>query len=396
MSLTLREKVSAFLLIAGLFVVAFIAAVIRNVIHLVGSERLLAGVLAVFFAIPAPGHPLDPTTWLSPQNGVWPTVMALSQVAMLAGGVVVLGLVARALSLPTDDPERRQEVKQAVRTGAMVGATWTILPFALHLVNEIALAFAPDPELLLDALGATAAGGLVLGVLTWIQPLFVLIGLLASQILRWLILVGFLAWPIAWPLRAVDHEFLHGMGRSITAVFTVAVAAKLLQAIAAFGLVFLTTSLESLLMRTVVFIVGVVGVFVVLPLTMVRHAERVMTLPFMVAPTPSGTRTHVKQSAERVRDAHQRVDSGRERLREWRSTDPQTTVTDFIDDEDDHWWNGWVDRDVTFHRPEWGWNWTWHDRTMTDGSPGPESEGPDDISDRGTDTDRDHSRWHNR
>ncbi len=400
MGLTLREKVSALLVVAGLIVVAFIAAVIRNIVHLVGGERLLSGVLAVFFAIPAPGHPLDPTTWLTPQNGVWPTVMVLSQVAMVAGGVFVLVLVARALSLPTDDPERRQEVKRAVRTGAMVGATWSILPFALHLVNAVALAFAPDPALLVDALGATAAGGLVLAALTWIQPLLVLIGLLASQILRWLILLGFIAWPIAWPLRAVEHEFFHGIGRSITDVFTVAVVAKLLHAIAAFGLVFLTTALDSLLLRTVVFIGGVVGVFVVLPIAMLRHAERVMTLPFMLAPTPSGTRTYVQQSAERVRDTHQRVESGRERVREWRSTDPQTDIRDFIDRSDgegtDHWWNGWISRELI---PRQSVDWTYHRQAPSDGSYGPDSEDPDDTPDaraQNTTTTREQTRRDNR
>ncbi len=366
-----------------------------------GIPRLLKDLLTLVFGVPAPGQPLAFGTWVAPRNGVWPDVMALSRVSMGVAGLLVLLLIARATAA-SDEAVRRRELKRVGRPAAMVAATWTALPFMLHLSDQLAGAMAPTPELLLTELGATAAGGVILGLLTWVQPLVVAVGVLSTVLLRAIILVGFVFWPVAWPLRALDHDFAQVLGRSVTAVFTVAVTAKLLQAVFGFLLMYTVGAIESWWLRPIVFIAGVILVFVAMPIVLLRYADRVMMLPGALALSERQVGQAIEKSADRVGQVHTHVESGRERVNEWRSTDPQMEVGDFTDDDGrwwndsiggDRWWNGWIQRELIPRHSSVEWR-KQQDMTM-DGSPGPESEGPDDdVSEsRDGNTDRYRSWW---
>lgn len=394
--------------------VAVTAVVTTYVVGVWGIDRLLTTLLTLVFGVPAPGQPLAPGTWLAPQNGVWPDVMVLSRVSMGVAGVLVLVLIARATAA-TDEAARRQALKRVGRPVAMVAATWTVLPFVLHLCDQLAGAMAPTPELLLSEFGATAAGGVVLSLLTWVQPLVVAVGVLSTVLLRVIVLVGFVFWPIAWPLRALDHDFLQTLGRSVTAVFTVAVAAKLLQAVCGFLLIYVVGTVETWWLRPIVFIAGVILVFVTMPIVLLRYADRVMMLPGALALSERQVGQAIERSADRVGQVHTHVESGRDRVSEWRTpTDSQEIFSTEFDDwradasddadagwfgvgglssgelgtdwferssGDERWWNGWIQRElIPSHSSV---EWTYQQNTSMDGSPGPESEGPDEADSGG-------------
>ncbi len=389
-------------------------------------DQFLRDVLTVTFGIPAPGRPLDPSTWIVPQNGLWPDVMALSRVSMLAAGLGMLLLVARA-TMAADTAARRDELKRMGRPAAMVLSTWSLLPFMLHLTNQLARAFAPRSDQLLNAVGATATGGIVLAIVPWIQPLFVAVGALATLLLRAIILVGFIFWPIACALRAFDHDVAQALGRSVTASFTVAVTAKLLQAMFAFILVYLTGSITSWWLRPVVFVAGVIVVFVALPVVMLRYAERVMMLPGTLAPSEQQVGRYIEESADRVGQVHKQIESDRTRVNEWRTPTDSRDIFDTEFDDwradasddadagwfggldasfdtgwlewsggDDRWWNGWIQRELIprHSSAEWKQKQSNTRASMADGSYGPTSEGLDDVSaSRDEQTDRYRSRW---
>lgn len=392
-----------------------------------GLDALLESLLGIIFGVPAPGRPLAPSTWLAPTNGLWPDVMLLSRAAMGLSSVILVGLLARA-TMASDTAVQRAEIKRVARAGLMVGATWTVIPFGLHLSNEIATGLAPDPDVLLDAVAATAGGTFVLGIVTWLQPLFVAVAVIATIVLRGLIFVGFVAWPLAWPLRALDTDLSHTFGRSITAVFTVAVVAKVVQALGAFLVIFLSITIDSLPVRVLVFVVGMIAVFVALPIVMIRHAERVMMLPGALAPRERQMQQFVQESADRVGQVHKQLQTGRERVSEWRTpTDSRDIFAPEFDDwradasddtdagwfggfsggdlgagwfersSDDRWWNGWIRRAPNFHTSEaWKRSLWERQRTPADGR-GSESDGPEDSGeDSHTDTTTRGQSWQDR
>ncbi len=349
-----------------------------------GLDALLESLLEIIFGVPAPGQPLAPATWLSPTNGLWPDVMLLSRVAMGLSSVLLLGLLGRA-TMATDTAGRRAEIKRVGRAGLMMGATWTIIPFGLHLSNEIATGLAPNHDALLDAVAATAGGTLALGVVTWLQPLFVAVGVIATIVLRGIIFVGFVAWPIAWPLRAFDTDLSRTLGRSITALFTVAVVAKLVQALGAFLVVFLSITIEATVVRVLVFVVGTIAVFVALPIVMVRHAERVMMLPGSLAPTEQQVGQYVDESAARVGQIHKQLEDKAHRINEWRTLSEsreavQTRLNEWDEETNNDSGDGWFTHEFSSTSPSVSAEWerSSTSATMSDGVYGPTSHSPND------------------
>ncbi|WP_330633800.1 hypothetical protein [Halocatena halophila] len=358
----------------------------------------LARLLDLIFGIPAPGQPLSPGSWMAPSNGVWPDLIALSRLCVGVGALCMLGLGARALAI-SDESLRRQELKKAGKAGVFVGATYTILPFVLHLTDQVAMALAPSPEQLLSALELTTTAGGVLAIAAKIQPLTVAVGALAAVILRGVILFGFVAWPLAWPLRTIDNRLADHLGRSITAVFTVAIVTKLLQSAFAFLLVFLLGALNSLVLRLVVFVIGVLLVFVVFPAMMLRYAERVLLLPIRFLPRQHRMQEFVEESSDRVGQVHKQVETGRERFDEWRAPpEPeQTSIHDWtLDGPNATPRRRWVQVIPRFHTSA-AWKQGRDDeQTLSDGH-GPTSETPDErqTAQKATD-EREQQRLNNR
>lgn len=395
-----------------------------------GLAGVLSSLLSVTFGVPAPGQPLNPTTWTMPQNGLWEDLMSLSRVAVGASVVGLLLLTVR-VTMISDIAVRRAELKRLGKTAALVATTWTAVPFVLHLLNELAQGLAPSPEQLLDALGATSAGIAVVGIVAWFQPFFVAVGVLSTLILRALIIVGFLVWPIAWVLRSVESPLAGVIGRSVTAVLPVAVATKLLQALGAAVVVWLTVTVESVPFRVTIFVAGVVGVFVALPIVMLRHAEALMHLPVAFAPSERQVGQYVDESAARVGQVHKSLVAGHQRVNDWRTTDSRDIFdtqfddwrADASDDSDAGWFGGvsgddsgvgwfgsdgksddaddsggWLDGWITHEFP--GGSFTsaeWSRRqtqvNMGDGVDGPTSENPDSPETIDARSEREQGRW---
>ncbi len=362
-----------------------------------GLERLVQDLLTLLFRVPAPGQPLNPTTWMQPATGLWPDVMALSRLVMAVSVLLLLGLGGR-LTMVNDEAARRRELKRLGKMGLYLCSTWTVLPFGLHLADQLTMALTPSPEMVFSALIPSAATGVVLGIVAWIQPLFVAIGVLATVLLQAVILAGFVFWPIAWPLRLIEHDLATRLSRSITAALIAAVAGKVIQAISAFMLVHLTSSLGSMAVRALVFVVGVVVVFLTLPIVMLRYAEQVMLLPGALAPTEQQVGRYIEESTDRVGRAHERIEAGRERFNEWRETDPQTRLDgDWTTDDSSGLFDGWITHEISpsFTSAEWGGSAT--RSAMSDGVHGPESDDPDEVTNtQNTCTDQEQGRWDDR
>lgn len=396
-----------------------------------GLAGLLSSLLAITFGVPAPGEPLDLATWTTPQNGLWADVMILSRVAV---GIAVVGwlLLTVRVAIISDIAVRRAELKRVGKTVLLVGTTWTIVPFTLHLTNELARALAPSPEQLLDALAGTTAGLAVMGVLAWFQPFFVAVGVLSTLILRALIIIGFVVWPIAWVLRSVDSPLAGMLGRSVTAVFVVAVTAKLFQAIGAAVVMWLTVTVESVPFRVVIFVAGMIGVFVALPIFMLRHAEALLQLPMAITPSERQVGRYVDESATRVGQVHKSLVAGGQRVNDWRTGPDVNEIFEtrrvpsdvsggsdagwferFSDRDSNAGWfrrgsdgesddsgdsGGWLDGWITHEFPggsftsaEWSRRQTRVD--MGDGEPGPTSEDPDSPETADARSEREQGRW---
>lgn len=406
-------------------VVLVVGGAVGYIAFAVDVHRLLTDLLALVFGVPAPGTPLTPATWMSPTNGVWPDVMTLSRASMGVAGVALLALFGRA-SMAGKRSAVKRGLSRVGYAGLMVAATWTVLPPALHLANEVATALAPSPDQLLTSLPSTASGVVILVLTAGVQPLLVALAVLAMAMLRAIILAGFILWPIAWALRVIEHDLTEQLGRSITSLFVVAITSKLLQSLGAFGLIYMTGSIDSLLIRILIFIGGTVGVFVVLPLKLLQHAERVMMLPGALAPSERQVGQAIEASADRVGQVHNHVESGRERVNEWRTPTDSREIFDTQFDDwraapsdddgtglfeglggrfdtdwfewssgDERWWTGWISRELVGPTSaEWDRSET--RASMMDGPHGPDSEDPDahDPERQGAHTARDLSQWH--
>ncbi|WP_185715655.1 hypothetical protein [Halocatena pleomorpha] len=70
--------------------------------------------------------------------------------------------------------------------------------------------------------------GSAAGVVTWFAPIAVAIGVLATIVLRAIVLLEFVFWPVAVIVCLFEHDLFTRFGHSVTAMFAVAVTAKLL------------------------------------------------------------------------------------------------------------------------------------------------------------------------
>lgn len=312
--------------------VVALAALIAGVWNM-GFQWLVSLLLELVFGIPAPGKPLDPWTWMNPTNGLWPDVMAFSQVMMVLSVVLLLGGVVQA-ARAQDVRSSRQWIKRLVYAGMMIVSTWTVLPLVLHLADQIALGLSPSVEqwslepVLIPVSGWLAV---VVGTIMFvIQPPLIVTSLLAMGILRALILIGFILWPVAWTLRILTDSSVSmgpgmftpaSIGKTITTLFSIALVTKVVEVLVAFFL--LNINVAGGPLQAAAFVVGV-GLFTVFPVLMLQNAERVLRLAFL-APRSDQVGHYIEQSADRVGQAHTQVQRVRERF----ETDPQTTIQDW-------------------------------------------------------------------
>ncbi len=358
--------------------VGVLVGLIFGVFEWWGFTTVLQIVLALVFGIPAPGQPLEPSTWLAPTNGLWPDLMPLSHAAV---GVAVLLVVLPVIQVAQakDDRARWQAIRRLLYAGAMIATTWTVLPVVLHLFDQLAYGLSPEAALWTETRRLPAQGlvAVVLGMLALIvQPVVLVTSLLSMAILHALILIGFVLWPIAWTLRIVTDGTGASVGRTVTTLFTIAVVTKVIEAVLAF--VVLHINWAAGLAQLSAFLLGL-GLFVYLPIAMLQNAERVLRLAWL-APRSEQVGMYIEESADRVGQAH-------DFARDWYETPEhtQSTIDDWTEDTSVSRWRRWIPR--TF--PEESYTtlgWDGMDRgggTGPDGQPadgagsfGPESRGP--------------------
>lgn len=227
-------------------------------------------------AVPAPGQPDRPSTWVNPQNGLWPGVYKAS--AWTAGLASVVLMAAFGMSFYRSDPyEKRQAWKRVGIALVMVATTWIIPPLLLHLANETAMSVAPNGAEFIqtNAKLAKLGVGLGLGVLLgFLQSGTIAVGLLILGLERALIYVCVFLWPLSWACRAYSG-FLKSIGDTFVYLFGVVIVTKLFQALVLRLLADLPWTSGALgVLETFILVVGgLVFALLVLPKEMLAHAN---------------------------------------------------------------------------------------------------------------------------
>ena len=155
-------------------------------------------------AVPAPGQPDKPSTWVNPHNGLWPGVYKAS--AWTASLASVVLMAAFGMSFYRSDPyEKRQAWKRVGIALVMVATTWIIPPLLLHLANETAISVAPNGAEFIQTNSKLAK----LGVGNWprcpswiLQSGTIAVGVLVLGLERALIYLCVFLWPLSWACRA--------------------------------------------------------------------------------------------------------------------------------------------------------------------------------------------------
>ncbi|WP_227356088.1 hypothetical protein [Haladaptatus salinisoli] len=227
-------------------------------------------------AVPAPGQPDKPNTWVNPQNGLWPGVYKAS--AWTAGLASVVLMAAFGMSFYRSDPyEKRQAWKHVGIALVMVATTWIIPPLLLHLANETAMSVAPNGAEFIqtNAKLAKLSVGIGLGVLLgFLQSGTIAVGLLILGLERALIYVCVFLWPLSWACRAYSG-FLKSIGDTFVYLFGVVIVTKLFQALVLRLLADLPWTSGALgVLETFTLVVGgLVFALLVLPKEMLAHAN---------------------------------------------------------------------------------------------------------------------------
>ncbi|WP_435158039.1 hypothetical protein [Haladaptatus sp. DFWS20] len=227
-------------------------------------------------AVPAPGQPDKPSTWVNPHNGLWPGVYKAS--AWTAGLASVALMAAFGMSFYRSDPyEKRQAWKRVGVALVMVATTWIIPPLLLHLANETAISVAPDGAEFIQTnsklakLGVGIGLGALLGIL---QSGTIAVGVLILGLERALIYVCVFLWPLSWACRSF-LGFLKSIGDTFVYLFGVVIVTKLFQALVLRLLADLPWTSGALgVLETFTLVVGgLVFALLVLPKEMLAHAN---------------------------------------------------------------------------------------------------------------------------
>lgn len=259
------------------------------------------------FNLPAPGDPDDPSTWTSPDGGMWSGVYgAMGYTVGLA--IVMLGGAVGVSFLHSDEYARRQAWKRCGLSGLLVILGIAVPAVVLHGGNALVQGLRPSAEAFFQTpenmgkLGAGIGLGLVLGIF---QTATVAGAIVVLALERMLIYVTVYLWPLAWACYAYTG-FVRSLGQTVIYLFGVVVAMKFVQALVV-RLLFelpwwdgnLFTPLASLAMT-----VGGLGFALVLfPKAMMDHANDAASVSLGTAAAHREGGQYVEQSADRAYEA---------------------------------------------------------------------------------------------
>ncbi len=283
-------------------------------------------------AIPAPGQPDDPSTWINPQNGLWPGVYTAARWTSGLGAVVLMA--GFGMSFYRSDPyEKRQAWKRVGIAFLMLATTWIIPPLILHLANETAMSIAPggaefiQTNSKLAKLGVGIGFGAALGIL---QTGTVVVGILVLGLERALIYLSVFLWPLAWACRCFSG-FLKSIGDTFVYLFGVVIVTKLFQSLVLLLLSKLPWTSSALgALETFALVVGGLGfALLILPKQMLAHANNAASVAL-------GTSTanqrkageYVDKAGERVgHEVHEKVQDYRSDNSSWEQSANSTFST---------------------------------------------------------------------
>lgn len=283
-------------------------------------------------AVPAPGQPDKPSTWVNPQNGLWPGVYKAS--AWTAGLASVVLMAAFGMSFYRSDPyEKRQAWKRVGVALVMVATTWIIPPLLLHLANETAISVAPNGAEFIQTnsklakLGVGIGLGALLGIL---QSGTIAVGVLILGLERALIYVCVFLWPLSWACRAYSG-FLKSIGDTFVYLFGVVIVTKLFQALVLRLLADLPWTSGALgVLETFTLVVGgLVFALLVLPKEMLAHANDAASIALGTsAANQRKAGKYVDKAGERVgHEVHEKYQDYQSDGSSWDQSDNTTFST---------------------------------------------------------------------
>jgi hypothetical protein len=239
-----------------------------------GGSDAYEAVAGAVFRLPAPGEAGDPSTWNTPDGGVWGAIDGAMRFPQALAVVLLVFAVATA-GLEPDEYARRQRAKRCwLGLGALI--LGLIAPGVfLHTGNAIIEAVRPSGSEFFstaDGLGNLAVGigvGLILGL---VQSSVFGVGLIVLAVERWLIYVTVYLFPAACACYAF-RGFVRSLGQTILFTFGVVVFLKITQALFLRLLFELPVAGDGALMSLVLQVAGLAFVLIYWPKTMLDHAN---------------------------------------------------------------------------------------------------------------------------
>ena len=283
-------------------------------------------------AVPAPGQPDKPSTWVNPHNGLWPGVYKAS--AWTAGLASVALMAAFGMSFYRSDPyEKRQAWKRVGVAFVMIATTRILPPLLLHLANETAMSVAPNGAEFVhtNAKLAKLGVGIGLGVLLgFLQSGTIAVGILILGLERALIYVCVFLWPLSWACRAYSG-FLKSIGDTFVYLFGVVIVTKLFQALVLRLLADLPWTSGALgVLETFTLVVGgLVFALLVLPKEMLAHANDAASIALGTsAANQRKAGKYVDKAGERVgHEVHEKYQDYQSDGSSWGQSDNTTFST---------------------------------------------------------------------
>lgn len=186
-----------------------------------------------FMGVPAPGDPLDPMSWYTPDDPVWETVMDMYWTLVALSAPLTVFSLMQAGSLE-DRTRRDQMLKEQATTVFMWMAGPFIIGVATHTANAVVDGFVPSGSEFLAAPASIAqlGVGLLLGaVIAKSNVIVLIIGIGIVVLIASIIYFSAAMWPIAWAARSSGIPVFRSMGNLVLTSFGLLLVLRAMQAI---------------------------------------------------------------------------------------------------------------------------------------------------------------------
>ena len=260
----------------------------------------------IVFGIPAPGDIDNPTSLSNPDDPIWAALYGAWPLTMVVG-LPLYALAIASTFAATDERARRRGYKRLALGGLMMLLAPVIPALILNTANEITSALAPSGSEFfatpgnLGRLGAGLGVGLILALF---NAGAIGVGLVVLAMEQVLVYVTVYLWMVAWAGYANAIGIIRSLGQTIIYLFSVVVAAKVIQALIARFLFTLpfdgggATPLITLLMT----VGGVAFTFIIFPKSMLDHANDSASVSLGMSSAEQRGGEFAERSVERVRD----------------------------------------------------------------------------------------------